>query len=360
VLFGVLCPLLDETRIYLSDASNQRENKRFSGKTTVIQQYALRWNWSYMNPSGFRDQNNIRIPYDTFFQLLWFRPHVVISSELGLRTFFSVLYRVAFPKIVLILWATLSDRTEYSRGKLRKLLRRWILARVDASFVNGQSGERYLRGMGFKGAIFTVPYVVNEKAFQSGKQAPEDGAPYLFCACQLIERKGLHRFLAILIRWCSDHPSQRVVLRIAGDGPELKRLFALPYPPTLLVIFLGKVPYEHMASLYQAASLFVFPTLADEWGLVVAEALSCSVPVLGSLYSQAVEELVVDGHNGWTFIPTNEQSTYEAIDRALNTGDEDRKVMAQNAHASVARITPEVVATTIVEAIHTVMNSKGA
>ena len=49
--------------------------------------------------------------------------------------------------------------------------------------------------------------------------------------------------------------------------------------------------------------VLVFPTLADEWGLVVNEALAAGVPVLGSLYSQAVEELVRDGENGWTFRP---------------------------------------------------------
>ena len=358
-LFGALCPLLDETRIYLSDASNQCEDKKLPSKATVIQQYTLRWNWSYMNRSGFRDQVSIHIPYDTFLRLLWFRPDVVISGELGFRTFFSVLYCAFFPKTALILWATLSERTESGRGPLRKLMRQWILARVDGVFVNGRSGERYVRSMGYMGAAFIVPYAVNVRLLQTRSQAPKDGSIHLFCASQVIERKGLRHFLPVLSRWCSDHPSRHVILRIAGSGPELALLSALHYPPNLSVLFLGKVSHEKIVSLYQTASFFAFPTLADEWGLVVGEALSCGVPVLGSVYSQVVEELVVDGYNGWTFVPTNAESTYEAIDRALQTGDEVRRVMSQNAHVSIAKITTEAVAATIVEAIRTVRNTKG-
>ena len=44
-----------------------------------------------------------------------------------------------------------------------------------------------------------------------------------------------------------------------------------------------------------ASGIFVLPTLADEWGLVVNEAMASGLPVLGSVYSQAAHELCGDG-----------------------------------------------------------------
>ena len=63
-----------------------------------------------------------------------------------------------------------------------------------------------------------------------------------------------------------------------------------------------------MAEVYAKASLFAFPTLADEWGVVVNEAMAAGLPVLGSIYSQAVEELVEDGVSGWVFRQMNRRS----------------------------------------------------
>lgn len=357
-LFTALCPLLEDVMICLSDALCNREQMLVAEHATVVEQQALRWNWSFKNPSGFQDKSEIRIPYGTLWELVRCRADVVISGELGFRTLFCVLYRILFPQTILILWATLSDRTESSRGMIRKILRRWILAKIDAAFVNGKSGERYLRGMGFQKAIFTVPYTVNEKEFTVGEQTNDEEVIHLFGACQLIERKGLHIFLPILAKWCEEHPARRIDLCVVGEGPELERLSSYAYPPNLDVRFVGRVRHEEMTMYYQQATLFIFPTLADEWGLVVAESLSCGVPVLGSIYSQAVEELVVDGYNGWTFTPTNEAETYDAINRALGARKDERHAMALNAHKSIEHIVPEVVAKSIADAVRTVQGGR--
>jgi glycosyltransferase involved in cell wall biosynthesis len=49
---------------------------------------------------------------------------------------------------------------------------------------------------------------------------------------------------------------------------------------------------------------------------VVNEAMASGLPVLGSVRSQAVQELVTPGENGYTFDPLGERSQrLEAIDR---------------------------------------------
>jgi hypothetical protein len=97
-----------------------------------------------------------------------------------------------------------------------------------------------------------------------------------------------------------------------------------------------------------------FPTLADEWGLVVNEAMAAGLPVLGSLYSQAVEELVQDRINGWTFHPDHLEEAGHAIDRALTTNSEDLMNMCLAARTRALEITTMTMANQFIRAIELV------
>ncbi len=69
--------------------------------------------------------------------------------------------------------------------------------------------------------------------------------------------------------------------------------------------FLGVFQYDDLPEIYGSAEVFVLPTLADTWAVVVNEALLAGLPVLGSIYAQAVEELIQEGGTGWNFRPDN-------------------------------------------------------
>ena len=69
-----------------------------------------------------------------------------------------------------------------------------------------------------------------------------------------------------------DLPGSRVV---AGVGPDLRRMQAR-YPDAY---FVGVLPREELARLYASASVFVFPSRTDTFGLVMLEALACGTPV---------------------------------------------------------------------------------
>lgn len=59
-------------------------------------------------------------------------------------------------------------------------------------------------------------------------------------------------------------------------------------------------------------------TLADSWGLVVNEAMAAGLPILGSIRSQAVEDLVLDGTSGWIFNPDDHNQVFAALYAALS------------------------------------------
>jgi glycosyltransferase involved in cell wall biosynthesis len=78
--------------------------------------------------------------------------------------------------------------------------------------------------------------------------------------------KNLPAFLGL------DLPGTKLVV---GDGPQRKEL-ERRYPDA---IFVGMKLGSELASYYQRADVFVFPSRTDTFGLVLLEAMACGTPV---------------------------------------------------------------------------------
>jgi peptidoglycan/xylan/chitin deacetylase (PgdA/CDA1 family)/glycosyltransferase involved in cell wall biosynthesis len=316
----------------------------------------LRRPWRH--PAGFVDTAYVHVPWDTI-PLLWqLRPDVVISSELGCRTLLSALYTCLARRTPLIIWAALSEQTERGRGWLRHLLRRWLVRRADCLIVNGASGQRYLRSLGYDlPHVFYVPYASLPGIFDRSPvtRGPETAHRLLYVG-QLSDRKGILPFTQALARWACCHPQRHVEFSLVGRGPLEPRIRAVPTPPNLSLRLLGECNYRQIASHYAEAGMLAFPTYADEWGLVVNEAMSAGLPVLGSVYSQAVEELCVEGVTGWTFRPDASDEMMRALDRALNTPVSRLNEMRVAARNKVLPLHPRQTAARVVRAIQAVLD----
>ncbi len=84
------------------------------------------------------------------------------------------------------------------------------------------------------------------------------------------------------------------------------------------LVFTGYVSDEELVLLYQAASLFVFPSLYEGFGLPVVEALACGAPAITGRNSSLVE--LVDREEA-LFDSADPSSIQAAIERAV-TDDE--------------------------------------
>jgi hypothetical protein len=353
-LYKAVAERVDDFQVFIStemEPNRQWKTNWEDLKVTVQKNITIQRSWQH--PHGFSEDLYVHIPYDTLWLLMQYQPDVVISGELGMRTLQAALYCKFNPNSQLIIWATVSEYSEQGRGKLREILRRVLVPQADAMLVNGESGARYIRQFGaMTEKIFKAPYTTNISPFLAlslSRIRPE--ADRLVYVGQLLERKGLVPFLSTLARWGEAHPDRPVEFWIVGEGPLRSTLEQIAMPPNVSVLFLGSVAYAELPEIYRQGGIFVFPTLADEWGVVTNEAMAAGLPVLGSIYSQSVEELVIDGETGWTFRPDREDEIYSALDRALATPPEVLETIRVTARQRIQNLTPEFVADGILQAI---------
>ena len=305
------------------------------------------------HPIGFSTELAWDIPWDTPIQLARCRPELVISAELGFRTLFAALYRVFHPRSRLILWTLGSEHTERGCGQLRTLARRLLLRFADAVLVNAASGRRYMESIGVAAnAVFYAPHTVDLTRFTAIplEREPRSAHRLLFVG-QLMERKGLGPFLLALDRWAQLNPKREIELWILGEGPSRGELETVPLANNVLVKFLGSKPNSEVPKVFEQCGILVFPTLSDEWGLVVNEAMAAGLPVLGSRYSEAVEEMVEPGVTGWKFRTDHADEMDGAIDQAMRVSDEQLDLMRRAARERAASFAPDKVADRVVSAV---------
>lgn len=302
---------------------------------------------------GFTVTDHLHFPYDSLFLLFSYSPDVVISAQLGFRTLQAALFRIVRRRSRLVILVEGSEHTEKGISRIRTQWRQTLLRAADAVVAIGASGARYLERIGVPSSkIIQAPQATDPTSFyQIPLRKGGEEAKRLLYVGRLIEGKGLEYFIKELSDWLKENPGKTCELWMVGDGPLRSKLQPLPISRGLEMKFFGNIPYHQLPKYYGQADVCIVPTLADTWGLVVNEALASGVPVLGSLYSQAVDELIEDGVNGWRFYPDRGGSVRSALGRIFHLKEAEADAMRAAARKSIRHLTPEFAAQCFVRAI---------
>jgi glycosyltransferase involved in cell wall biosynthesis len=305
---------------------------------------------TWRHPQGFSEPNPITIVRGVLRRLDRMQPDVIIAGELGTRVVQALLYSVLQrprdrPRV--IAWARMSEQSERGRSLLQQTLRPWLLRAADGVITNGQSGVRYLEGLGTDSLkIHRIPQATDPRVVGVPGAGTHSPLRLLFVG-RLVSLKGID----LLIQEMARSSRSRAVLRVVGAGPRRQSLQEEAERLGVAVEFTGFCQGAELAAQYAAADYLVFPSLSDEWGLVVNEALASGLPVVGSVYSQAVNELIRDGANGWLFRPDCPGQLAGILD-SLDTIDAGtRRRMQTSAIASARVASPGRIADLFAEAI---------
>ena len=307
----------------------------------VIVQKSKMFTAKWRHSSGFSEDNFIHFPVDTRKQLKALTPDVILSYEMGMRTLLCSFYRMFRRDCRLVMVGNMSEHIEKERGIFRKLLRRAILRGVDFFSYNGPSCKRYLKSLGVKEEmLFHFPYCIDPEAVSSAPKTFDASSvrTLLYCGA-MSSRKGILQFAKTGRAWCEKNADDNVRLNIAGAG-ELRDEIAELSSEKFTINFLGNCNQAELRQAYQDADVCVFPTLADEWGLVPIEAMASGLPVLGSIHAQSVEACVVEGENGWVFNPDSDQEMEAAFEKCMKTSPEKLAVMSIAAKDAVVHVSP--------------------
>jgi glycosyltransferase involved in cell wall biosynthesis len=184
--------------------------------------------------------------------------------------------------------------------------------------------------------------VINEAARPVFKVLPKNGflsgalarcglrpdEKFLLYVGGISPHKNLDALIKAFERIAADPDFSHIKLVLVGDYkddpffsayPSLKRqIAALGLEEK--VIFTGFVPDEDLVCLYNAATLLVFPSLEEGFGLPAMEAMACGTPVAASNSSSLPEVL---GPAGRFFNPRDAEEMASVIGKIL--GDEKER-----------------------------------
>jgi len=130
-------------------------------------------------------------------------------------------------------------------------------------------------------------------------------------------------------------------LLIAGDGNRRDSLEERTSEAGLndRIHFLGRVPDEKLDYLYDAADIFVLPSVAasEAFGIVQLEAMAFGTPIVNTALPTGVPWVSQDGETGLTVPPRDTTALADAISRLLDDG-QLRRELGENAAERVERM----------------------
>ncbi len=193
--------------------------------------------------------------------------------------------------------------------------------------------RKYLLDWGVRKPIEVLPsgirlqdFTVGDSGYLRRNGFVPPGHPVVLTAGRLAKEKNL----GVLLQAFAAMKVKDTVLVMAGDGPMRPELEAKAGALGIQdrVFFLGKVPPSTMPHVYASGDVFVFTSMTETQGLVVAEAKASGLPVV-AVDALGVTDAVKNEDDGF-LLPNDAHAIASALDLLLSD-DELRRRMSDRA-----------------------------
>jgi glycosyltransferase involved in cell wall biosynthesis len=194
----------------------------------------------------------------------------------------------------------------------------------------GTLNRAFYRAMGVPDAkLFAFPYTVDndrmiaaskltakERADWRARAGVSDDKPAILFLGKFQVRKHADDLIGAARRLKDKGLDFHLVLAGSGDmDAELRAMAAAQ--PDLSIHFPGFFNQSEVPKLLAACDIFVLPSEAEPWGLIVNEAMCAGLPIVASEEIGSVVDLVKPGVNGATFQATDVPGLADALEPML-------------------------------------------
>ncbi len=163
-----------------------------------------------------------------------------------------------------------------------------------------------------------------------------DGEKYILFLSRIHPKKGIEILLDSLCRVREKIAGYKV--KIAGDGDsayvEKLKNFCSENNLNDIVEFVGGVYGDDKWRLISNASVLVLPTYSENFGLVVAEAMSASVPVITT--NTTPWQILADTDSGWC-VPVGVEHVADALADFASLSADELQQKGRNAFSVISR-----------------------
>ncbi len=200
-------------------------------------------------------------------------------------------------------------------------MERFVLDRADFAVTVSDRVSNVIRGKGYKGALYVVPFGVDTDLFSPALSRPPVTSRAVLTvgfSGRLVPSKGIDTMLGALARL----PADRFKAVIVGDGPQGPNLRnqARALGIDASIVWRGYLPNGELPDFYRQLDILVVPSKTtkrwkEQFGRVVIEAQACGVGVITSDSGELPH--LIEATAGWTF-PEGDSRSLASLLQDLN------------------------------------------
>lgn len=257
-----------------------------------------------------------------------------------------IVYKLLGKRMIMSIDSTLMDQ---KGSVLKRVIKSFLLFWPDGFFCYGSKSTELIEHYGRNGNdVLVQKNAVPNKTLQNIQTDFISANGYKHWRSQFpkynfifVGRLITEKNVELLIKAFKDINLKDWGLIIVGNGELRHDLEKRANNPS--IYFEGGKSWTEIPHYFSASDVFVLPSKSEPWGLVVNEAMACSLPVVSSDACGATFDLVLNKNTGIAFSNNNLSDLKEAMSK-LATNEKLRLEMGLNAKELIKSYDPQLLA----------------
>ena len=248
----------------------------------------------------------------------WGKPHIIHAHAVLPGGWLAVRLGQQY-SIPVVLTEHTGPFSLHLRSRSHKRLVRGILNKAKKLVAVSPALAEQMRSFNPEADVSVVGNVIRTDFFvpnSAGKQKLDQAKRFL-CVALLNEGKGIH-YLLQAMKLLAERGVNSFEVFIGGDGPARPKLvqLAVALGVSGKCQFLGMLERDQVRHWMQTCDVFVLPSLAETFGVVLGEAMACGKPVIATRCGGP--EFLVTRETGLLVEPGNDVALADAMEKFIS------------------------------------------